>query len=71
MAEDKKKKDRGAWLREMRSELKKVVWPNRRTVMKNTGTVLMCSLLVGASIWIFDFAAQSAVRLILHIFGAG
>jgi len=70
MAEDKKKKDRGAWLREMRSELKKVVWPNRQTVMKNTGTVLMCSLLIGASIWIFDFAAQSAVRLILHIFGS-
>ena len=68
---DKKKKDRGAWLREMRSELKKVVWPNRQTVAKNTGTVLMCSLLVGASIWIFDFAAQSAVRLILHVFGAG
>lgn len=67
----KKKKDRGAWLREMRSELKKVVWPNRQTVAKNTGTVLMCSLLVGASIWIFDFAAQSAVRLILHVFGAG
>ena len=70
-AEEKKKKDRGAWLREMRSELKKVVWPNRQTVMKNTGTVLMCSLVIGASIWIFDFAAQSAVRLILHIFGAG
>ena len=71
MAEEKKKKDRGAWLREMRSELKKVVWPNRQTVLKNTGTVLMCSLLIGASIWIFDFAAQSAVRLILHVFGAG
>ena len=68
---DKKKKDRGAWLREMRSELKKVVWPNRQTVAKNTGTVLMCSLIIGASIWIFDFAAQSAVRLILHVFGAG
>ena len=70
-AEEKKKKDRGAWLREMRSELKKVVWPNRQTVVKNTGTVLMCSLIIGASIWIFDFAAQSAVRLILHVFGAG
>ena len=72
MAEEaRKKKDRTAWLRDMRGELKKVVWPNRQTVAKNTGTVLMCSLLVGASIWIFDFAAQSVVRLILHVFGAG
>ncbi len=70
MAEEKKKKDRGLWFREMKSELKKVVWPNRQTVMKNTGTVLLCSLLIGVCIWIFDFVAVSAVDLILHVFGA-
>ena len=71
MAEEaKRKKDRGLWLREMKSELKKVVWPNRQTVVKNTGTVLLCSLVIGACIWIFDFVAVSAVDLILHVFGA-
>lgn len=71
MAEEaKKKKDRGLWFREMKSELKKVVWPNRQTVVKNTGTVLLCSLVIGACIWIFDFVAVSAVDLILHVFGA-
>ena len=29
MAEEKKK-DRGKWFREMRSELKKVVWPDAK-----------------------------------------
>lgn len=71
MAEEaKKKKDRGLWFREMKSELKKVVWPNKQTVIKNTGTVLLCSLLIGACIWIFDFVAVSAVDLILQVFGA-
>ena len=71
MAEEaKKKKDRGRWFREMKSELKKVVWPNKKTVVKNTGTVLACSLAIGACIWIFDFVAVSAVDLILHVFGA-
>lgn len=71
MAEEaKKKKDRGLWFREMKSELKKVVWPNRQTVVKNTGTVLLCSLVIGACIWIFDFVAVSAVELILNVFGA-
>ena len=71
MAEEaKKKKDRGLWFREMKSELKKVVWPNRQTVLKNTGTVLLCSLIIGACIWIFDFVAVSAVDLILSVFGA-
>ena len=69
MAEEKKK-DRGLWFREMKSELKKVVWPNKKTVLKNTGTVLACSLAIGACIWIFDFVAVSAVDLILHVFGA-
>lgn len=70
MAEEaKRKKDRGLWFREMKSELKKVVWPNRQTVVKNTGTVLLCSLVIGACIWIFDFVAVSAVDLILRVFG--
>lgn len=71
MAEEaKKKKDRGLWFREMKSELKKVVWPNKQTVVKNTGTVLLCSLVIGACIWVFDFVAVSAVDLILSVFGA-
>ena len=46
MAEEKKvSKDRGKWFREMRSELKKVVWPDGKTTAKNTGTVLLCSLM--------------------------
>ena len=65
----KKKTDRMAWFRDMRGELKKVVWPNRQTVAKNTGTVLLCSLIIGVCIWVFDFAAQSLVRVILAVFG--
>jgi len=68
MAEEAKKKSRGQWFREMKSELKKVVWPNKKTVLKNTGTVLLCSLIVGAVIWIFDFASVSVVELILNLF---
>ena len=36
---------------------------------KNTGTVLLCSLLIGACIWIFDFVASAAVEMILGLFG--
>ena len=60
-----KKKERGKWFREMKSELKKVIWPDKKTVMKNTGTVLLCSLIIGACIWIFDFVAVSAVQMLI------
>ena len=70
MAEEaKKKKDRGLWFREMKSELKKVVWPNRKTVTKNPGTVLGMSLLIGACIWIFDGVLGAALDLILSLLG--
>ncbi|MBE6996538.1 MAG: preprotein translocase subunit SecE [Ruminococcaceae bacterium] len=69
MAEETKKKDRGRWFREMKSELKKVVWPNKKTVLKNTGTVLLCSLVIGACIWIFDGVLGSIVQMILSVFG--
>ena len=57
MAEEDEEGSAAAWFREMKSELKKVIWPDQKTVVKNTGTVLLCSLLIGACIWIFDGVA--------------
>lgn len=69
MAEEKKaRRDLGKWFREMRSELKKVVWPSGKETMKNTGTVLLCSLAVGVFIWVFDWFAVSAVNLLIGLF---
>ncbi len=67
MAEEKKK-DRGRWLREMKSELKKIVWPNGKKTMKDTGTVILCSLCVGACIWLFDAVAMLAVKSLIGLF---
>ncbi len=68
MAEEKKVKDRGRWFREMKSELKKVVWPSGKETAKNTGTVLLCSVIVGAFIWIFDAVALQAVKALIGLF---
>ena len=69
MAEEKKvKKDYGKWFREMRSELKKVVWPSGKTTMKNTLTVLAVSLGIGACIWVFDAVAGLAIKTLLGLF---
>ena len=58
----------GKWFRELKSELKKVVWPDGKTTAKNTGTVLLCSVAVGACIWIFDAVAMLAVKSLLGVF---
>ena len=36
--------------------------------MPNTGTVLLCSLIVGAAIWIFDAVAVLAVDTLIGLF---
>ena len=64
------KKDRGKWFREMRSELKKVVWPDGKTTAKNTGTVILCSLGVGVFIWVLDAVAVLAVKTLVSLFAA-
>jgi len=69
MAEEKKAtQDRGRWFREMRSELKKVVWPTPATVAKNTGTVILYSVIIGACIWVFDGVAALLVKTLLNLF---
>ena len=70
MAEEKKtvKKDRGRWFREMRSELKKVVWPTPMKVAANTATVILYSAIVGACIWVFDGVAALFIRTLLNLF---
>ena len=71
MAEEKNvKKDRGRWFREMRSELKKVVWPSKEKLAKNTGTVILYSVIIGACIWIFDGVAALLIKTLLNVFGA-
>ena len=49
------------YFRELRSELKKVVWPTPKQVLKNTLIVLASILIVGAFIWVFDFVATEGI----------
>lgn len=70
MADEKKKGGIGRWFREMRSELKKVVWPSPAKVTKNTATVILCSLGIGVFIWVFDYVAALGIKTLLGLFGA-
>ena len=50
------------YFRELRSELKKVVWPTPQQVLKNTLVVVGCVIVVGIFIWLFDFVAQVGIN---------
>ena len=57
------------WFREMKSELKKVVWPTKSQMLNNTLIVLACVLVVGICIWVFDAVGTLVVDGILSLPG--
>ena len=56
------------FFREMKSELKKVVWPTKEQVLKNALVVAACVLCVGVFIWLFDFVAQVGISALISAF---
>jgi preprotein translocase subunit SecE len=46
---------------EIRLELKKVIWPNRKQLINNTSTVLLTCAFVGVIIVAFDFGIGQIV----------
>ena len=53
------------WGREMKSELKKVLWPTRSQTIQNTLIVLVCVVIVGVFIWAFDGLAGLGVQALI------
>ena len=56
------------YFRELKSELKKVVWPTPAQVLNNTLIVVACVLVVGVFIWLFDFVAQVGIDALIGAF---
>ena len=57
------------WLKDLKGELKKVTWPSAKDTIKNVGIVIVCVIVVGIFIWIFDFLARAVIDALLNLFG--
>ena len=55
------------WFREMKSELKKVVWPSKSQMINNVLVVIACVVVVGVFIWLFDAIAGLVVNGIITL----
>ena len=53
------------YFRELKSELKKVVWSTPQQVLKNTLIVIACVLVVGVFVWLFDFVANVSITTLI------
>ena len=56
------------WFREMKSELKKVVWPTGKQLLNNTLVVLVAVIIVGVILFAFDWLAGEGISLLGKLF---
>ena len=59
----------GKRFREMRSELKKVIWPTPQVLAKNTGISVLVMLVSAVVLWGFDELAQMLIRALFTLAG--
>jgi preprotein translocase subunit SecE len=58
------------FLKEVRLELKKVSWPNRKELVGSTTLVIVVSILAGLSLGLFDIVFSRTVFWIIDFFGS-
>jgi preprotein translocase subunit SecE len=64
---DTKKGGVKKYFKDLRSEIKKVVWPSREKVVNNTGIVIGVMLVCGAALFGIDSLLGLAVNALLSI----
>ena len=60
------KTQKKSWFKGLSREFKKIIWPDKMTVAKQTVAVVSVTVVLGAIIAIIDFIAQYGVDLLVR-----
>ena len=63
MAEEAKKTKTSYW-KGLKAEFKKIVWPNRNDVLKQTALIIVVTIILGVIIKFLDTGIQALINLI-------
>lgn len=66
---EKEKFNFSSWLKVHIAEFKRIIWPSRADIIKETVSVIVVSLVFGAIIIGFDFIVSTAYNALLALFG--
>lgn len=58
------------FFKDFKGTCKKVIWPDKKTVLRNTLIVFVVTVIVGAGIWIADFALSRSIRAVQDVISA-
>lgn len=65
MSDKKEKAQKKSWFKGLKAEFKKVVWPDKNTLAKQTTAVVSVSVLLGALIAVIDAAMKYGIDLLV------
>ena len=54
-----------SWFKGLKAEFKKIIWPDKKTLVKQTVAVTICSLLLGAIIAVIDALLQYGIDFLI------
>ena len=63
MSEKTQKK---SWFKGVKSEFKKIIWPDKKTLAKVTVAVVSVSVVLGAIIAVIDFIIQNGIDVLVN-----
>ena len=63
----KEKAQKKNWFKGLSSEFKKIIWPDKVTLAKQTAAVVSVSAVLGIIIAIIDFLAQHGVDFLIGL----
>lgn len=61
----KEKKQKKSWFKGLKAEYNKIIWPDRKTLTKETVAVLVVSVLLGAIISIVDLLSRFGIEFLM------
>lgn len=65
MAEKKKESQIKIWFESLSTEFKKIIWPDRKTLVKQTVAVVVVTAVLGVLISVFDAAILEGINLLV------
>ena len=62
---EKQKTQKKSWFKGLQAEFKKVIWPDKKTLAKQTTAVVTVSVLLGAVIAVVDVILRYGIDLLV------
>ena len=58
------KQKKKSWFKGLKAEFKNIIWPNKKTLVKETVAVIVCSVLLGGIIAVVDALVKYGIDFI-------